>query len=198
LPSEPLILGFDTSAAHCAAALLRGDQIIAERLELMTRGQAERLMVLLEEILAEGNAAWSDLTAIGIGVGPGNFTGIRIGVSAARGLALGLEIPAVGVTGFEARQTDGELPAIPAPRDHVYAALPGQAPRLMPASEATDAARGAGLSFAPEASPTGLAASIARITALRFEQVTQAPAPLYMRAADAAPSRDVPPALIDG
>ncbi len=198
MPSEPLILGFDTSAAHCAVALLRGDQIIAERLELMTRGQAERLMVLLEEILAEGNATWSDLTAIGVGVGPGNFTGIRIGVSAARGLALGLEIPAVGVTGFEARQVDGELAVIPAPRDQVYAALPDQAPRLMLASEATDAARGAGLTMAPEASPVGLAASIARITALRFKEVTEAPAPLYMRAADAAPSRDVPPALIDG
>jgi len=198
MPSEPLILGFDTSAAHCAAALLSGDQIIAERLEPMSRGQAERLMVLLEEILAEGDASWRDLTAIGVGVGPGNFTGIRIGVSAARGLALGLEIPAVGVTGFDAREVAGDLPAIPAPRDQVYAALPGQAPRLMPASEAADAARGAGLAFAPEASPPGIAASIARITALRFEQVTQAPAPLYMRAADAAPSRDVPPALIDG
>jgi len=198
MPSEPLILGFDTSAAHCAAALLSGDQIIAERLEPMSRGQAERLMVLLEEILAEGDVSWSDLTAIGVGVGPGNFTGIRIGVSAARGLALGLKVPAVGVTGFEAREIAGDLPAIPAPRDQVYAALPGQAPRLMPASEAADAARGAGLTFAPEASPAGIAAAIARITALRFGQVTQAPAPLYMRAADAAPSRDVPPALIDG
>ncbi|PCJ10038.1 MAG: tRNA (adenosine(37)-N6)-threonylcarbamoyltransferase complex dimerization subunit type 1 TsaB [Rhodobacteraceae bacterium] len=198
MPSEPLILGFDTSAAHCAAALLRGDQIIAKRIELMTRGQAERLMLLLEEVLAEGDATWSDLTAIGVGVGPGNFTGIRIGVSAARGLALGLEIPAVGITGFEARKAEGELAAIPAPRDQVYAALPDQAPRLMPATEAMDAARGAGLTFAAEASPAGLAASIARITALRFERATEAPAPLYMRAVDAAPSRDVPPALIDG
>ena len=198
MPSEPLILGFDTSAAHCAAALLRGDQIIAERLELMTRGQAERLMGLLEELLRDGGTTWQDLTAIGVGVGPGNFTGIRIGVSAARGLALGLNIPAVGVTGFEARQADGELAAIPAPRDHVYAAFPGEAPRLIPVSEAAETARGAGLAFAPEASPAGLAACIARNAALRFEEVTEAPAPLYLRAADAAPSRDVPPPLIDG
>ena len=198
MPSEPLILGFDTSAAHCAAALLRGDQIIAQRLEPMKRGQAERLMVLLEEILAEGDATWKDLTAIGVGVGPGNFTGIRIGVSAARGLALGLDIPAVGVDGFEARESEGALAAIPAPRDQVYAALPNQAPRLMPASEAAEAARGAGLTFAPEASPEGLAAAIARQAALRADDNPAAPAPLYMRAADAAPSRDVPPALIDG
>lgn len=198
MPSEPLILGFDTSAAHCAAALLRGDQIIAQRLELMARGQAERLMILLEEVLAEGGATWGDLTAIGVGVGPGNFTGIRIGVSAARGLALGLDIAAVGVTGFEARAVDGALAAIPAPREQVYAALPDQAPRLMPASEAAEAARGAGLTFAPEASPEGMAAAIARCAALRFGDSPAAPAPLYMRAANAAPSRDVPPALIDG
>jgi tRNA threonylcarbamoyladenosine biosynthesis protein TsaB len=198
VPSKPLILGFDTSAAHCAAALLRGDQIVAQRLELMNRGQAERLMVLLEEVLAEGGATWADLSAIGVGVGPGNFTGIRIGVSAARGLALGLDIPAVGVTGFEARAANGELAAIPAPREQVYAALPDQAPRLMPIQEAVEAARGAGLIFAPKASPPGIAASIARSAALRFADNTVPPAPLYLRAADAAPSRDVPPALIDG
>ncbi|UWQ80301.1 tRNA (adenosine(37)-N6)-threonylcarbamoyltransferase complex dimerization subunit type 1 TsaB [Leisingera sp. S132] len=197
MAAEPLVLGFDTSAAHCAAALLRGDVVLASRLEEMTRGQAERLMPLLEEVLSEGGAAWADLDAIGVGIGPGNFTGIRIAVSAARGLALGLEVPAVGVDGFEARAADGSLPAVPAPRDQVYAALPGQAPRLMPRQEAAEAARGAGLAFAPEASPPGIAEAIARIAAARFETVTEPPAPLYLRAADAAPSSDVPPALID-
>ncbi|MDE4132858.1 tRNA (adenosine(37)-N6)-threonylcarbamoyltransferase complex dimerization subunit type 1 TsaB [Phaeobacter sp. QD34_3] len=198
MTAEPLVLGFDTSAAHCAAALLRGDTLVAEALEPMTRGQAERLMPLLEEVLAVGGATWDDLDAIGVGVGPGNFTGIRIAVSAARGLALGLEIPVVGVDGFEARAETGSLAAIPAPRDQVYAALPGEAPRLMPRQEAEDAARGAGLTFAPEASPAGLAAMIARIATQRKDDVTAPPAPLYLRAADAAPSRDVPPALIDG
>ncbi|MDC0658363.1 tRNA (adenosine(37)-N6)-threonylcarbamoyltransferase complex dimerization subunit type 1 TsaB [Leisingera sp. SS27] len=197
MASEPLVLGFDTSAAHCAAALLRGDAVLASRLEEMPRGQAERLMPLLEEVLAEGGATWADLDAIGVGIGPGNFTGIRIAVSAARGLALGLEIPAVGVDGFEARTAEGSLPAVPAPRDQVYAALPGEAPRLMLRQEAEDAARGAGLAFAPEASPAGIAEAIARIAAKQFETVTEPPAPLYLRAADAAPSSDVPPALID-
>lgn len=198
MTAEPLVLGFDTSAAHCAAALLRGGNIVAEALEPMTRGQAERLMPLLEEVLTAAGVTWADLDAIGVGVGPGNFTGIRIAVSAARGLALGLEIPAIGVDGFEARAAVGSLPAIPAPRDQVYAALPDQAPRLMPRQEAEDAARGAGLTFAPEASPAGMAAAIARIAAARMGEVTAPPAPLYLRAADAAPSRDVPPQLIDG
>jgi tRNA threonylcarbamoyl adenosine modification protein YeaZ len=178
--------------------LLRGDTVVAEALEPMTRGQAERLMPLLEELLAQGGVTWADLDAIGVGVGPGNFTGIRIAVSAARGLALGLEIPAIGIDGFEARAKQGTLPAIPAPRDQVYAALPDQAPRLMPRQEAEDAARGAGLAFAPEASPAGLAEAIARIAAARMGEDLAPPAPLYLRAADAAPSRDVPPQLIDG
>ncbi|MCB4457707.1 tRNA (adenosine(37)-N6)-threonylcarbamoyltransferase complex dimerization subunit type 1 TsaB [Leisingera sp. McT4-56] len=197
MASEPLVLGFDTSAAHCAAALLRGETVLASRLEEMSRGQAERLVPLLEEVLAEGGAAWAGLDAIGVGIGPGNFTGIRIAVSAARGLALGLEVPVVGVDGFEARAAEGTLPAVPAPRDQVYAALPGQAPRLMPRQEAEDAARDAGLACAPEASPAGIAEAIARIAAERFQTVTEPPAPLYLRAADAAPSSDVPPALID-
>ncbi len=197
MPSDPLILAFDTSAAHCAAALLCGDKILIERLEEMSRGQAERLMPLLEEMLESANVTWSDLSAIGVGVGPGNFTGIRIAVSAARGLALGLEIPAVGINGFEARQFDGELAVIPAPRDQVYAAPADQAPRLMAASEAAELARGAGLTYAPVASPPQLAARIAQLTAERYTTSTDAPAPLYLRAADAAPGRDTPPALID-
>jgi tRNA threonylcarbamoyl adenosine modification protein YeaZ len=98
----PLILAFDTSAAHCAAALLSGHRVLGQREEAMATGQAERLVPLLEEILAEGGASWRDLAALGVGTGPGNFTGIRIGVAAARGLALGLGVPAIGITVFEA------------------------------------------------------------------------------------------------
>ncbi|KPD13578.1 tRNA (adenosine(37)-N6)-threonylcarbamoyltransferase complex dimerization subunit type 1 TsaB [Phaeobacter sp. 11ANDIMAR09] len=194
----PLVLGFDTSAPHCTAALLRGDQILAQSFEAHTRGQAERLMPMLQEVLAEAGQTWSALTAIGVGIGPGNFTGIRIAVSAARGLALGLKIPAVGVDGFDAREQQGHLAAIPAPRAQVYCRLLGQAPRLMPESEASDAARSAGLVFAPEASPATLAQRIAELAATRYPTCTTSPAPLYLRAADAAPARDLPPQLIDG
>ena len=102
MASDTLIVAFDTSAAHCAAALLSGDRVLAARAEEMGRGQAERLMPLLEEMLADAGAAWRDLARIGVGVGPGNFTGIRISVSAARGLALALGVPAIGVTTFDA------------------------------------------------------------------------------------------------
>ena len=68
----------------------------------MEKGQAERLMPMLEEVLAEGGIDWRDLKALAVGTGPGNFTGVRIAVAAARGLSLGLGIPAVGVTRLEA------------------------------------------------------------------------------------------------
>ena len=84
------ILAFDTSFAHCAAALLIGDTVTT-RIDPMARGQVEHLMPMLEEVLAEAGIAWADLDGIGVCTGPGNFTGTRISVSAARGLALGVE-----------------------------------------------------------------------------------------------------------
>ncbi|MEO1027236.1 MAG: tRNA (adenosine(37)-N6)-threonylcarbamoyltransferase complex dimerization subunit type 1 TsaB, partial [Pseudomonadota bacterium] len=79
-----------------------GGRIVAERYEEMKKGQAERLFPMLEAVLGEVGAVWEELDAIGVGTGPGNFTGIRIAVSAARGLSLSLDVPAVGVSGFEA------------------------------------------------------------------------------------------------
>ena len=67
----PLILAFDTSAAHCAAVLVRGDAVLARRDETMDRGQAERLFPMLEELLAEAGARWSDLDGIGVSHGEG-------------------------------------------------------------------------------------------------------------------------------
>ncbi len=195
MPSDSTILAFDTSAAHCAAALLRGGKIVASRAEPMNRGQAERLMPLLHEVLAQADLGWNDLDAIGVGVGPGNFTGIRISVSAARGLALGLNAPAVGVNSFEALAMlahDTQVPAIPGPRDQVYL-QPGDAPaRLMARDEAES--HGA-LFFCPD--PEQLVKAIAQVAATRWASDLPPPAPLYVKAADAAPSRDVPPSLLD-
>ncbi|MEQ9261121.1 MAG: tRNA (adenosine(37)-N6)-threonylcarbamoyltransferase complex dimerization subunit type 1 TsaB [Roseovarius sp.] len=190
--SDTLVLGFDTSAAHCAAALLLGERVLAFRAEDMGRGQAERLIPLLEEVLAEGGAIWRDLARIGVGVGPGNFTGIRIAVSAARGLSLALEVPSVGVSTFDATAllaVPGHVPAVPAPREQLYLRPAGAAPRLMPAAEAPEP-----LAMPPE--PGALAEAIARVAAAAAPPFTP-PAPLYIRPADAAPARDKPPVILD-
>ncbi|MBD0865542.1 MAG: tRNA (adenosine(37)-N6)-threonylcarbamoyltransferase complex dimerization subunit type 1 TsaB [Rhodobacteraceae bacterium] len=188
--TAPLALGFDTSGPYCAAALQQGEIVIDARTEAMTRGQAERLMPMLQEMLTQAGFGWQDLTVLGVGTGPGNFTGIRVAVSAARGLALGLGIPAVGVTGFAARGrvAGHDAVAIPAPRNQVYIADP--TPRLVPAASA----RNRQDRFAH----TDLATAIAHIA---FEQrnrtTSPPPTPFYLRTPGAAPAKDAPPIILD-
>ncbi|WP_299984538.1 tRNA (adenosine(37)-N6)-threonylcarbamoyltransferase complex dimerization subunit type 1 TsaB [uncultured Ruegeria sp.] len=193
--SDPTILAFDTSAAHCAAALLQNDKIVVSRAEAMSRGQAERLMPLLEELLKEGDCSWQDLDAIGVGIGPGNFTGIRISVSAARGLSLGLDIPAVGVSGFDALAQlapKNHLPAISAPRDQVYLKPDVGEARLISRQHAESLGP---LYLCDQ--PVQQVCAIARLASHRCAATNVPPAPLYVRPADAAPSRDIPPVLLD-
>ena len=68
---KPLILAFDTSGPYCAAALLSGDAIISQAIEEMKKGQAERLMFFLEELLQLHGLAYADLDALAVGTGPG-------------------------------------------------------------------------------------------------------------------------------
>ncbi len=166
----------------------------------MAKGQAERLMPLLEQVLADAGVQWSDLAGLGVGVGPGNFTGIRIAVSAARGLALGLGIPAVGVSMFEALALDQPRPLtalVDARRDMVYAQdfETGQtaAPRLIARSDLNNP--WPLVETLPEAT---LAVHIARIAGDRIQEGGEIarPAPLYLRAADAAPASDPPPVIL--
>ncbi|EBA12282.1 tRNA (adenosine(37)-N6)-threonylcarbamoyltransferase complex dimerization subunit type 1 TsaB [Roseobacter sp. CCS2] len=184
------VLAFDTSAAHCAAALLLGDRIVT-RVDEMAKGQAEHLMPMLEEMLTAENLTWADLDGIGVGVGPGNFTGIRISLAAARGLALGLGKPAIGVNGFDARAFQEPLPytaTIPAPRNQSY--IQTYAPDGMGSCAQLD--RPAGV----QKPAAALIANIAQITAARLNNNNPRPTPLYIRSADAAPPRDPAPVLL--
>ncbi|MFG6559524.1 tRNA (adenosine(37)-N6)-threonylcarbamoyltransferase complex dimerization subunit type 1 TsaB [Sulfitobacter sp. 1A15299] len=200
--SGPLILAFDTSAAHCAAALLSGDRILASRTEPMTKGQAERIMVLCAELLSEAGLAYADLTALGVGVGPGNFTGIRIAVSAARGLALGLGIPAVGVDAFDALREGHDGPcgcAVDARRDQVFLQgfdNPAISTPVLYDATALPAFTGPLIGAGGEPPAMPVAEAIARIAARRFASNPPRPAPLYLRPADAAPARDAAPVLL--
>jgi tRNA threonylcarbamoyl adenosine modification protein YeaZ len=197
------VLAFDTSAAHCAAALLCNGQVFL-RDEAMDKGQAERLLPLLEELLAEAGIGWRDLTGLGVGTGPGNFTGVRISVAAARGLALGLGIPAIGVTRLEALAHGLPRPVTvveDARRGEVYVqAFTGEGAgpaRLCPADTAvsgpvTGSGTDAGLSAAMP-----LAQAIAEIAAARLTGTElPRPAPFYLRGADAAPPSDPPPVIL--
>ncbi|MEM6304234.1 MAG: tRNA (adenosine(37)-N6)-threonylcarbamoyltransferase complex dimerization subunit type 1 TsaB [Pseudomonadota bacterium] len=197
-----MILAFDTASAACRVALLSGDDVLASTEEPMAKGQAERLLGLCQELLAQAGTDWSALSAIGVGTGPGNFTGIRIAVSSARGLALGRAVPAVGVSAFDALAFGTTGPcvcAVAAPRDQVYLQGFGNAALAKPALYPADSLPSfdgplIGAGGRPARVP--LAEAIGRITAQRYQTETARPAPLYLRAPDAAPARDAPPDIL--
>lgn len=188
--SDTAVLAFDTSAAHCAVALLWGDRVVT-RVEDMGRGQAERLMPLIQELLDREGVALSAIGRIGVGIGPGNFTGIRISVSLARGLALGLGIPAIGVSTLDALRgfSTTDTAAVSGPRETAYVQTGQTPPKILP------------LDAVPEGAQWLNDAGVLVGSIARFAQTAPvdgpAPAPLYLKPADAAPARDAPPVILE-
>jgi tRNA threonylcarbamoyladenosine biosynthesis protein TsaB len=125
-----LILAIDTALDACAAAVLdtEAGKLIAWESQSMKRGHAEALMPLIGRVIAASGTAFASLARIAVTTGPGSFTGLRVGLSAARGIALAANIPVVGVTTLAAYAApvvtqNAEYPvvsAIDARHDHVY------------------------------------------------------------------------------
>lgn len=214
---DAMVLGFDTSGPYCAGLLRQGTTILAERHDPMPKGQAERLFPMLEEMLAEAGKDWGDLDRIGVGIGPGNFTGVRLSVSAARGLSLSLGIPAIGVSLLDAAvhgSVGPVLAAFDARRGAVYLqlfgreAMPDIAPGLfdltgLPAeifgqdlavigSAGSEVAAAIGGRHLP--APYAPASAIARLAAQASPGAR--PKPLYLREADAKPSAAPAPVIL--
>jgi tRNA threonylcarbamoyladenosine biosynthesis protein TsaB len=101
-----VILGLDTATPSTAVAVWAPDGPAVERRDDPPPGQrpghAGRLLVLVEEALAAAGAGWGDVERIGVGVGPGGFTGLRLGVATARALSQARDLPLVGVSSLEA------------------------------------------------------------------------------------------------
>lgn len=214
MPSDPsLILSLDTSAAHCAAALVSGDTVLDSKSEAMTKGQAERLIPMLQEILTESGKTWQDITRIAVCTGPGNFTGVRIAVATARGLALSLGIPATGVSSFESLAYGRKGPltvTLDGRRGQVFTqdfhdgAVLGD-PANAPVAAVSHAKPYLGFMadhFAKTTGGTSLGegtvvdpVAVARCAARKPVTKTR-PAPLYLRAADAALPADPPPEIL--
>jgi len=92
-----IVLAIDASTSACSAALLHDGQIAAHRLTVMARGQSEALLPMVAAVMAEARQDFSGLDLIAVTVGPGAFTGLRIGLAAARGLALASGTPLAGL-----------------------------------------------------------------------------------------------------
>lgn len=212
------LLAIDCAASLCAACVYNaavGRELGRQVLDL-GKGHAEHLMAVIEAALKMGAIGYDGLDAVAVSIGPGSFTGLRVGVSTARGLALALKIPAIGVTTLEALAAEAAiafpnravLAALDAGREEIHAASYDMAlvltygPAVASLAEAATLALGANAVLAGTAAPliaaaagrrfdTGPVAATADIaTYARLastKRPVEKPKPLYLRSADAKP-----------
>ena len=198
-----LILALDTALAAATAVVARDEHVLAVRCQEMARGHQEAIAVLTQAAMAEAGVRFEALDRIGVVVGPGSFTGLRVGIAFAKGLALAWETPLVGVGSLEALLASvagGRVAAaIDAGRGQVYLQAGGP-PEQHPFAEALEVVAGyapevmvgSGAALlapaAPHARIDGRAfadpAALARLTLLA-PAPDGPPRPLYLRAPDA-------------
>lgn len=187
----PPLLAIDTTGPRLQLALdLGGEQLVL--VEDMAQGQAERLFPALAELYARAGIAPKQLGRIAVTTGPGSFTGLRIGLSAARGLGLALDIPVIGVGTLVAMSLSASGPSavlVDARRSEAYLQLfagPGQPEgpaEILPLAEAEAlAARAPERLTLPFADIGRLATFAAGLDPARFP-----PEAAYIRSADAKP-----------
>lgn len=130
------VLGIETSTTQASVALLEGGNVVLERSSARPKQSAERLLPLIAELLNEVGWQRSSLDRIGVSVGPGSFTGLRVGIACAQGLSLGLGLPLVGVGSLRAmaRAVPESVPGVrcavlDARRAEVFAAAYAAGPR---------------------------------------------------------------------
>lgn len=202
-----IVLGLDTCLNACSVALFDGDRVLAHASETMARGHQERLAPMAQALMAAAALPFASLERIGATVGPGSFTGLRVGVAFAKGLASALSIPAVGVGALEALAAEASgltAAIIDARREQVYLQLfdAGEAlmaPDVLPlgtaAARLTELARGRPLTLVGSGAPLLArdgdavltpegcdARHVARLAAARPPTPIR---PLYLRAPDA-------------
>lgn len=139
-----IVLGLDTCLNACSVAVLDGERVLAHVSEAMARGHQERLAPMTREAMAQAGLPFDRLERVAATVGPGSFTGLRVGVAFAKGLASALGVPAVGVGSLEALAADAQglaAAVIDARREQVYLQVfaDGEAltaPEVLPVADA--------------------------------------------------------------
>lgn len=212
------LLAIDTSLEACAVGIAAGDAALILRSETIGRGHAERLFAMIAEALDAAGMTIADVDRFAVTVGPGSFTGIRVGIAAVRGFALATGKPAIGISTLAvhaalARDLAGAVPILAVlpgkggdvfaqlfDRDGSPAAPAGNGPAATYAAAAVAAGAvlaGAGADLVAAADGTALRivhrASIPDLPtflrlAIATEPTGEPPRPLYLRAPDAAPA----------
>lgn len=206
-------LVIDTALTACTAAVFADGERLAVRSEVMARGHAERIGGFVRDAMAASGLAFGDLDRIGVTVGPGSFTGLRVGLAFAQGLGAALGRPVVGLgtlAALAASAEDGSGPlaaVIDARRGEVYLQIfDGDAPLSQPEALDVETARdrlaaagvvrvvgsgaalvGFGSAGVVDPTPEGLARLAARLDPAEAQ-----PRPLYLRAPDATPPTRLP------
>ncbi len=201
-----IVLAIDTCLFACSVAVVDGERVLARRVEPMSRGHQERLAPLVQEAMVEAGLGFDRLDRIGVTVGPGSFTGLRVGLAFAKGLAAALSIPAVGVGSLEALaepERGNVVAVLDAKRGQVYLqafsdGVPVSAPDALPietaaarlAEFAPDTLIGTGAALLADVRP-GVRVVPADVTdpvavaRLAAGRSPVPPRPLYLRAPDA-------------
>ncbi|MDO9222985.1 MAG: tRNA (adenosine(37)-N6)-threonylcarbamoyltransferase complex dimerization subunit type 1 TsaB [Caulobacter sp.] len=206
-----MILALDTCLTACSVAILDGEAVLAARSEAMPRGHQERLAPLARELMAQAGVGFPALTRIGVTIGPGSFTGLRVGLAFAKGLSAALAIPCVGVSALEALAfgREGFVGAvIDARREQVYVQFFGDGAALTAPDALAATTASARLAEVYHGGPATLIGSgapllaatlpgatiltpegpdpvaVARL-AMRGPATDRSPRPLYLRAPDA-------------
>jgi tRNA threonylcarbamoyladenosine biosynthesis protein TsaB len=133
-----LTLAFDTATGLATCAVVRDGEVLGER---TTRAVA--VLAGAEELLREAEVGPRDLDLVVVGVGPGSFTGVRIGLATARGLALAVEVPVAGVSTLAALAAgaSGAVPVVDARRREVFTLIGGEPVCVSPAALAIEPGR---------------------------------------------------------
>lgn len=206
-----ITLAFDTCLTACTAAVLEDERVLVSRVEPMARGHQERLAPLVYEVMAEAELSFDRLDRIGVTIGPGSFTGLRVGLAFAKGLGAALDRPVIGIGVLEALAEPFEGPSVvfsvlDAKRGQVYLqAFAGGKPLMAPDALPVETAcarlvelagagpaviTGTGLELVADVLPAARRvpvehadpAAVARLAAVRSPVP---PRPLYLRAPDA-------------
>lgn len=143
-----IVLGIDSASAGCAACVVEDGAVLAQKSEAMERGQDARLIPLVQEVLAQAGKSYDALDRIAVTRGPGSFTGIRIGLAAARGIGLAAEKPVFGLDRFRllrahhGAQADRLMIVLESRRLELYVMRPdGAAPEMLPPAAVQDLLR---------------------------------------------------------